>query len=503
MLQGDLVRRLLHVVDERQPGPPQDQLTSTLRDPRIDQCIAENQCAIERDAKIAGVDLRTYERQVRLHLPAVWGRFLVLHRYRDAYDMVRSIALVRSACIRQECETAEFRANASLLISRKFLAKKDLKLHGADGANLDLRFGEVKPSVGNVYQARLHYLRSVRGDTTMHFGIFLPGALYPLTYVALSVCDRPYIADSLIASKLDCDRKQCLVITRMYGLPGIPKNLMSITLRQVVLALRRQGQAKLLLTAYNPMLGFSGAAFRASGFYPFATAPVSYHYDERGEFVTRRSVGSSLRGVYETPPNILLVRGIDRNVQREIIDHVQLTNISTSDYEKRVALDGTLPNVVASVWLKELKSYRKMLQDAWSQRTIHPSYLGSGHAIPSSKGQCGVSSVWLARELYETYGVHSTYCYGDLLFSDEDLTPVKHHCWIEIGDVVDGCRLVIDLTCDQADSIEDQVLCSTHDDLVRQGLRYEARTRLKIKDLPHDRVWDRFMALCDALPVSS
>src|SRR5207244_1225117 len=126
----------------------------------------------------------------------------------------------------------------------------------------------VKPSIGNLYQRRLHYLRSVRGDTLMHFGLFLPGAEYPLTYVALSVCDRPYMSDSLIAARLDCNRQDCLVITRMYGLPRIPKNLMSLTLKCVAKVLRRSARARILLTAFNPLLGFDGAAFRASGFHP-------------------------------------------------------------------------------------------------------------------------------------------------------------------------------------------------------------------------------------------
>lgn len=501
MLLGELRSHRSSEVGHRHPGERLgDQLALALREPRIDQCVAENVRAIERDAVIAGVDVRTFERQVRLHLPSVRATALADGKYGDAYDAVRPMALVRAACIRQESERAEVRANASLLISRNFSVKKDLKLEAADGSSLNLRFGLVRPSIGHIYQSYLHYLRSPRGDTSFHFGIFLPGASYPLTYVAVSVCDRPYMVDSLLASGLQCHREDCLVITRMHGLPGMPANLMSVTLRQAVKALRKLSHAKLLLTAYNPMLGFTGASFRASGFHPFAIAPVSYHYSERGEFTARRTTVAPELEEIDNLPNVLLVRGIDKFFQREIIDHVQLNNISTSDYEKNVSAHGQLPNVDARVWLKQLRSYRSVLEGAWSLKTIHPSYLVNSRGV-SSRGQCGVSSVWLTQELRRNYGVDSTYCYGDLLFSDKGIAPVSHHCWVEIGDQDDPSRLVIDLTCDQADSIEEPVLCAQYKDLVGQGLVYEARTRLALDRLPEDRVWGRFMVLSDAVTL--
>jgi len=478
-------------------------IADSLRDVHVERCVEDNQERMEQDAHRCRVDRRTFERQVRLHLPAVSPE-LLKRRTRACYEAVRDVALRRSVIIGDRVQEALSRANASLLLPKAFRTRRDLALFASDLSEIRLSFRQVKPSVGYYYQRRLHYLQSVRADTRLHFGIFLPGADFPLTYAALSVCDRPYISDSLVVSGLGCRREDCLVLTRMYGLPGIPKNLMSLTLRNVVQALRGSMAAKVVLTAYNPLLGFDGATFRASGFYPFATAPVGYRYDEFGEFTTRRTGKAVHRSAHVMPPNVLMLRGVDRTIQRKITDQVRLVTISDSDYQHRVSVDGRLPDFSADVWLKQLRSYRRQLQAAWSKDTVHPSYI-DGFDLGSSRGQCGVTSVWLATELHSTYGVMSSYCYGDLTFDNPDLSPVQHHCWLEIGDGDDPSRLVIDLTCDQAEHISEPVLCAPHDKLIAQGLNYVSRSRLKLDQLPSDRVWHRYERLSDALyrPVES
>ncbi len=92
-----------------------------------------------------------------------------------------------------------------------------------------------------------------------------------------------------------------------------------------------------------------------------------------------------------------------------------------------------------------------------------------------------------------------TYCYGDLVFVDGRSNPVNHHCWIEIGEEADPHRVVIDLTCDQADGLSELVLSAEYEGLLKQGLKYESKTRLKLDQLPSDRVWHRFIALSDAI----
>lgn len=497
------MRTELACVGSRTPAPGASRSTSwrrlvhTLRDSLVEKVITTSQEHIRRDAHMAGVDERTFEIQVRLHVPSIPNAELRSRTAGEVYEMVRSIALTQSAEIRQGLEDAELYANTSLLI-KQYTAKKSLTLESLDGDRLPLRFGAVKPSVGHLYQRRLHYLRAARSDTHLQCGIYLPGGIYPITYAAFSACDRPYIADSLIAEALHCPIEECLVLTRMYGLPGIPTNLISLTLKHAIRALRRSAEYRLLLTAFNPMLGFTGAAFQASGFYPFAVAPVAYHYTDRGNFVTRRGRRSTSRHATGTPPNVLTVRGIDRSMQKNVIESVDVTSISMDDHAFKTKVDGKLP-VCESAFLDQLFQYRMRLERAWSDQTIHPSYLSVTDRGPRSRGQCGVSSVWLARELRKKHHADATYCYGDLVFTDSRHRPVLHHCWIEIGSEGDPSRHVIDITCDQAEALDEPVLYQRHDELVRQGLDYRARTRLTLDELPDDRVWHRFLALSDAV----
>jgi len=480
-------------------GTSRRELTAGLRDPRVDPCLEHNRLQIESDARLVDLDSRSYETQVRLHLPSLPDNLGFAGRYGDMYQMVRPVSLVRSAGIKQELELAATRANSALLLPHDYRAHRDLRLDGGN-SRLPLRFGEVLPSIGHVYQSRMHYLRSARADTRMHFGLFLPGAAYPLTYVALSRCDRPYVVDGLLRSKLRYRMSDCLVVTRMFGLPGIPPNLMSLTLKHVVRALRRVSGARLLITAYNPLLGFTGAAFRASGFAPFAVAPVSYRYTAAGEFTTRRAARPAAIVRDDFMPNVLTVRGIDRETQKEVMSRVCPAHISMNEYTTNTTVKGALPSASCERWQERLREYRRILEKAWSAETMHPSYLTEVDQIgPSSRGQCGVSSVWLARELADVYHAEPTYCYGDLLFPDGSGEPVTHHCWVEVGDHDDPGRVVIDLTSDQAEPSRDGIVCASHRELLSRGMNYVAHSRQGLEDLVRDRVWARFLLLDDAI----
>lgn len=475
------------------------ELLDSIVDLPIEACIGANAEIINRDADLVGLEQRSYETQVRLHLPSVPRAKIIEGDHASTYEHIRAIVLIRAAKIRQELDDAELMANTSLLLPKIYEAKRNLTLEAEDGGTLTLSFKPVLPSVGHIYQSRLHYLRSVRSDTYLHYGMYLPGAKYPLTYVAISPCDRPYMADSLLAGQLNCRKQECAVLTRVYGLPGLPSNLISLTIKHTIRALRRNTGIRLLLTAYNPLLGFTGAAFRASGFRPFALAPVSYKYTSKGEFTTRRIDRNAPVSATGTPPNVLTARGVDRAKQKKMNGPIEMTKISIRDYSSRSFGGGRLPQIDSNSWLALLLGYRKLLESAWSADTIHPSYLASVPSYSDPRGQCGVSSVWLARQLRKDFGVEATYCYGDLNFSDLSREAVHHHCWIEIGDSTDASRIVVDLTCDQADSVEKPVLSAEHDSLIKQGMHYLAKSRLSLDELPTDRVCYRFNILDDAV----
>jgi hypothetical protein len=249
------------------------------------------------------------------------------------------------------------------------------------------------------------------------------------------------------------------------------------------------------------MLGFTGTTFVAAGFVPFATAPVTYSYDDQGFFITRRQSMNAPSRRLDAPRNILAALGVDRQSRRSISYVRNVTHITMSDYEATRQIRRTRPNSGDDPWQRMLPRYRELLESAWSKETMHPSYLGDAAPYPPSRGQCGVSSVWLARELRTRYDVEATYCYGKLSFETSPI-EVDHHCWLEIGDAESADRLVVDLTYDQAEALNGKVLCAAYGSLRRQGIHYSSRTRLMLDELHADRVWHRFLALRDAVATA-
>jgi hypothetical protein len=147
-------------------------------------------------------------------------------------------------------------------------------------------------------------------------------------------------------------------------------------------------------------------------------------------------------------------------------------------------------------WFDDLHYYRKLLQDAWSDRTIHESFRSApGEQAPASRGQCGVSSAWLVERLRTAdRSLELSYCYGDVLSTVYDEPVLPRHCWVEVGAKNDPGRLVVDLTGDQAESLRDYpVLCLPHDELIHYlRVDYQAtHVRLNPDELRGDLVQQR------------
>lgn len=299
-------------------------------DERLQACVDDNEALIRHDADASGIDRSEFERQLKLHLLTVGLEILREGRHREAYEMVRHTALERALGIHLHQQKVASEARMKLLRDAEYGCKRGLSLETRSGTRLPLRFGRVMPSIGNHYQANLHYLQAVRGDTSLHYGMFLPDAEMPMAYIALSACDRPYMTEALAVSGYQME--DFLVLTRMYGLPGLPSNLMSMMTKHLIGAIRQSSRARVLLTAYNPLLGFRGAAYRASGFRSFAVAPVGYGYNGRGEYTTRRLGDGVQLSDLSTPPNVLMARGMDRITQFVLDRPCELVRISDEAY---------------------------------------------------------------------------------------------------------------------------------------------------------------------------
>ncbi|MEV0797102.1 hypothetical protein AB0I34_05405 [Kribbella sp. NPDC050281] len=417
-------------------------------------------------------------------------------RYRVAYETVLLVALQRAEEIRRHQAIVMSSAGMQLLEGADYSCRRGLTLEATGRSHLKLRFEPVEPSIGFHYQAELHYLRAVRGDTYLHFGVFLPDAELPMAYIAVSPCDRPYMVNGLPVSGYQIE--DVVVLTRMYGLPGLPSNVMSLMTKHVIQALRQASPARIMLTAYNPLLGFRGAVYRASGFQEFATAPVGYGYDKVGHYMTRRlGSGARLSDVI-TPPNVLLARGLDRVTQAALGTVRSVTRISNDEYWKNV----TPPSETAqnSERIREsvagLREHLELVQAKATARLDCRPAAGANQC----QGKCDVSSVWLIRELKRLHDVQASYCYGTVFFSGHHSRHQQGHSWVEVT-TGEGERLVIDEALQfrrgpggEPGMSKDRRL------LADRGVRYSASERLTIDQVPAQRdVWSRFAVLDDAL----
>ena len=491
-------------VDKRTEGPQTvnspaswHRLAESLRDPDVENVMKETAAATARDARQLGIDERTFRTQVRLHLPSIARSELRSSNSEQIYEAIRLPVIARCSVIKMSIDQAEQLAYTSLLLGPRKI-RRDLVVERYDAPSVPLAFGPVQPSVGHFVQSRLHYLQSPRCDTVLELGIHVPEAPMPLTYASFSSCDRSYLWHAVQAVDPKVERSDVIVLTRMHGLPSALPNLMSLLIARARQFLRGSG-VRYIVTAFNPMLGFPGAVYRAAGFVPFAVAPVTYNYDNHGFYTSRRQSDDRLTQKLDTPDNVLLMLGVDRPAKRRLTRLRDVVDVTSQDY---LTIDEHFTGHVTEcqqVLNPRLPEYRRLLESAWSADTAHPSYAKDFADNPGPRGQCGVSSVWLARELRTKFGIEATYCYGRLDVNIRDVQPVAHHCWLEIGLQTDSNRLVVDLTCDQATGLGRETLCEMHGELAAQGLHYKAQFRHRLDALKRDRVWFRFLELDDSV----
>ncbi|WBQ02297.1 hypothetical protein [Kribbella sp. CA-293567] len=158
-------------------------------------------------------------------------------------------------------------------------------------------------------------------------------------------------------------------------------------------------------------------------------------------------------------------------------------------------------------WVEQLGEYRQRLEDAWSDDTLHESFrTPPGESAPGSRGQCGVSSAWLASVLIDRNIQGVTYCYGDVFTTGfRKKVALALHCWIEIEITQAGHRLIVDLTGDQSEILRDhQVLYGWHKQLpAKNRVKYVAQKRLTPEELKQDPVQRRLALLLDNLSNKS
>ena len=143
-----------------------------------------------------------------------------------------------------------------------------------------------------------------------------------------------------------------------------------------------------------------------------------------------------------------------------------------------------------------LHGFRDLLSRSWSPETAYPGTVDQLRwTAGDPRGQCGVSSVWLAKILRHQYSISSTFCLGSLIFycgSAEYL--LNHHCWLEINEE-SGEELILDLTCDQARGFDRTIVCDSKTDLDQEGIHYSSCERVDVSNLRKNPVWPRYLKL--------
>jgi hypothetical protein len=142
-----------------------------------------------------------------------------------------------------------------------------------------------------------------------------------------------------------------------------------------------------------------------------------------------------------------------------------------------------------------LPEFRVLLAESWRPDTAYPGSVADSPWFDGNpRGQCGVSSVWLAEELARQYSILSTFCRGSLMFDDDQAENLPDHCWLEIS-AVPREELVLDLTCDQARGFNREIVFEVKSDLDRARIYYVPRDRVEVADLPKNPVWPRYQKL--------
>lgn len=142
-----------------------------------------------------------------------------------------------------------------------------------------------------------------------------------------------------------------------------------------------------------------------------------------------------------------------------------------------------------------LPEFRVLLAGSWRPDTAYPDSVADSLWFDGNpRGQCGVSSVWLAEELARQCSILTTFCRGSLIVDDDQAEDLPDHCWLEIS-AEPREELVLDLTCDQARGFDRKIVFDVKRDLDRARIHYLSRDRIDVADLPNSPVWLRYQKL--------
>jgi hypothetical protein len=436
---------------------------------------------ISKSLKVPHADVL---KQFVLHIPN-WSvieltSFLQSH----SHPPHKLVQLVEASIKKYACVHAQFMSEcggAPLLEGKWTIYAQTRTVHSENNDIRNFEIAEVDRNCGSLIERNLHYLRSPTANVVERWGLYLENYSRPLAYLSATSLDRVYKITSLEAAiQRQVDPSSILNISRIWGFGSLPANTTSALVAAVGRKLHDQG-IEFLVTAVNPIFRFSGHSTFTAGFRPYALAPVAYCYDSNGAYTTRRNGGKCAISD-QWPPNILFIKGLSKQARRiveqieevQMIDPMEHHSIDTNDQlhcrDRSLSLQFLTEELDVDV---DMEIIRLGFEKAWDEATAYrPSMVQQGD--PISKGQCGVTSAYMAR-LIQKQGREVYYCEGDVTFAD-GTNSIINHCWLRIPNYESNGKqlknLIIDLTSDQS-GYSESVICEPEEILIKRGITYK------------------------------
>lgn len=430
--------------------------------------IDGNKTNIRKLSLSLGISEKEVKRQIRLHAPQFPKRnyyssnFLTKHIYPILFDLLKSYPDVFQT-YRENCG-AFYLDNSKLRIKRSNSFDADATINNESNEIIaKLHVSQVDENIGRVIEEKLHYLRSFRKDAAFRIGLFIDGYSFPICYMSFSNIDRRDKIESLRKSLTkEIEKDQIIELSRVYGCGNLPKNAISFLIAMAIRKLKLTNYTY-LITAVNVNLGFTGLSMLASGFVPYALRPVNYLYNSNGFYTTTRYKNSLIKSSpNDMPPNILYVKEIEASKYSQRI------------YSKLVTIENGNYNLVGSAIEHEISEIRIDLEKIWDDKTRYHGTVLTDLQHPS-KGQCGVSSLHLAKKL-KRQGYLVKFCEGDAIFENNDSVSITNHCWVVVNNYGNrGKDVVIDLTADQ-NGYSQKIIFKTKEELNKQRIKYNAKS---------------------------
>lgn len=421
--------------------------------------INANKSAIQKYSLDKGIAYEDIVKQIKLHAPQFESRFYTYPNF-----LCKNIFPILDKIFKDYPKTLtnylhKSGANLISLQSKIIVEKNNLDevfyIVDDNKNKLAFRILEVPSSIGDLIEEKLHYLRNIRPGSVYRIGIFIENKSWPICYMNFCDVDRN---DKVLALSKSLNRtipKQNIIeLTRVFGCGNLPRNTISFLIGYMSKKLRST-QYDYIITAVNATLGFTGNSMLASNFVPYAVRPVKYNYDVDGRYCTIRNNQVYKNSVSQMPPNLLYVREIKQSTNK--LNFCKLVDISNNFSFNETAIEHKIHEI------------RKELESVWNEKTrYHGTKIGDVYHI--SKGQCGVSSLLLAKVL-EKLGYEVRFCEGDAIFPNKK-TSIFNHCWLKVINYNKrGKNVIIDITADQ-NGFWQKVLFKTENDLRKLHINY-------------------------------